>query len=58
MMPIGLLLSGALVNASESVLPRETALSMPFIVAAICVIILSIVTWGPLGRGFRTVQTD
>ena len=53
MMPIGLLLSGALVNMAEASLPRETALSVPFVIAAIGVLILSIATWKPLGRGFR-----
>lgn len=53
MMPIGLILSGALVNLSGSVLSRDTALSVPFIVAASGVLILSITTWGPLGREFR-----
>ena len=53
MMPIGLLISGALVNASESVLPRDTALTMPFIVAAVGVTILSLTTWRALGRGFQ-----
>ncbi|SHH86976.1 MFS transporter [Marivita hallyeonensis] len=53
MMPIGLLLSGALVSASESIVTRETALTIPFIVAAIGVIALSALTWKPLGEGFR-----
>jgi MFS family permease len=52
MMPIGLLLSGALVSASEPFLPRETALAIPFMVAALGVTLLSVLTWKPLGRGF------
>ena len=53
MMPIGLLLSGGLVSLSEIFVPREIALSIPFIIAAIGVSILSLATWRPLGRGFR-----
>lgn len=53
MMPIGLVLSGALVSLAEPVTTRDTALSLPFIVAAIGVFILSLATWKPLGRGFR-----
>ena len=52
MMPIGLLLSGALVSASEDLVARETALSLPFLVAAIGVTLLSVLTWKPLGQGF------
>jgi MFS family permease len=52
MMPIGLLLSGALVSASGYFVPRETALTMPFIIAAIGVTLLSVATWKPLGLGF------
>lgn len=53
MMPIGLILSGALVNMASSVLSRDAALAVPFIVAASGVLILSITTWKPLGREFR-----
>ena len=52
MMPIGLLLSGALVSAAEAFVARDIALMMPFAVAAIGVLILSIVVWRPLGEGF------
>ncbi|WP_247080982.1 MFS transporter [Marivita sp. S6314] len=52
MMPIGLLMSGALVSGADPFLPRDTALTLPFIVAAIGVTLLSLLTWRALGRGF------
>jgi len=56
MMPVGLLLSGALVSMAESILPRAAALTMPFIVAAIGAGLLTVVAWNPLGRGFMQIS--
>ncbi|MEL6607536.1 MAG: MFS transporter, partial [Pseudomonadota bacterium] len=52
MMPIGLALSGVIVSLADGPLPREVALTMPFWVAGIGVIALSILCWRALGRGF------
>ena len=51
-MPIGLLLSGALVNWSEAVVSRNLALEVPFLLAALGTGILTAASWRPLGRGF------
>lgn len=51
-MPIGLLLSGALVTWSEAVLSRGLALEVPFLLAALGTGILTAMSWRPLGRGF------
>lgn len=53
MMPLGLVASGAIVNLSESPFGRETALTVPFLVAAGGVFILATLSWRPLGRGFE-----
>lgn len=52
-MPLGLLTSGALVNLAEGVLGRSTALIVPFLVAALGILLLSAFSWRPIGRGFR-----
>lgn len=55
MMPVGLLVSGLIVNGAEAVMPRGPALSMPFVVAAGGAGLLTLLAWRPLGRGFRAV---
>ncbi|MDX8350472.1 MFS transporter [Cognatiyoonia sp. IB215446] len=52
-MPLGLLASGAMVNIAENSLDRSTALIVPFIVAAFGILVLSVITWRPIGRGFQ-----
>lgn len=54
MIPVGLLCSGLLVRAAETVLPRDQALILPFWVAASGALILSLASWRALGRGFAT----
>ena len=53
MMPLGLVASGAIVNLASGFFERETALIVPFIVAAIGVAILAAFSWRPLGKGFQ-----
>jgi len=52
MIPVGLLLSGLTVQISELFLSREGALIVPFLVAAIGTLILTLVGWKPLTAGF------
>lgn len=52
MMPIGLLLSGLIVRVSEGAVGRETALILPFITAALGALVLGVLAWAALGRGF------
>ncbi|WP_299049094.1 MFS transporter [uncultured Tateyamaria sp.] len=56
MMPIGLLLSGLIVSGSETYVPRDVALTSPFIVAAVGAALLTLCAWGPLGRGFKPLD--
>ncbi len=53
MMPLGLVASGAIVNLAQRSFGRETALTVPFLVAAGGVFVLAILSWRPLGRGFK-----
>ena len=52
MIPVGLVLSGLIVRAGEGPLTREVALTLPFWVAALGALMLTIVAWRGLGRGF------
>ena len=54
MMPIGLLLSGVLVNASQALLERHLALTVPFHAAAFGSLLLIVVGWRKLSRGFAS----
>ncbi|KZY05150.1 MULTISPECIES: MFS transporter [unclassified Sulfitobacter] len=53
MMPLGLVVSGAIVSIAEGPLARETALKMPFLTAATGIFILAAASWRPLGQGFK-----
>ncbi len=53
MMPVGLLLSGLIVRGTEGSFARETALTAPFLVAALGALLLAIVGWHALERGFN-----
>lgn len=52
-MALGLALSGVVVRTAEAIMPRDVALTTPFAVAAVAVLLLTVVVWRPLGRGFR-----
>ena len=52
MMPVGLVVSGLVVNAAETLLPRSAALEMPFWVAGAGALLLAVAAWRPLARGF------
>ena len=54
MMPLGLILSGGLVRGAEALMPRGAALTVPFVVAALGVALLTTLAWRPLGRGFAS----
>lgn len=51
MMPLGLLLSGLIVRAAETMIPREAALLIPFWVAAAGSVLVTLFGWRPLGTG-------
>ncbi|MEL6644234.1 MAG: MFS transporter [Pseudomonadota bacterium] len=52
MMPVGLVASGLVVRGAETILAREVALILPFVIAGTGILILSIMAWRPLGQAF------
>lgn len=52
-MPLGMLTSGVVVNLAEGSMDRNTALMVPFLVAAGGVLLLAMVSWRQVGRGFQ-----
>jgi MFS family permease len=52
MIPLGMVLSGLIVQVAEGPVPRETALTLPFWVAAAGSLALTALAWRPLARGF------
>lgn len=52
MMPVGLLASGLIVRMAEGLTTRETALIAPFLVAFVGSLVLTLLGWRALGRGF------
>lgn len=58
MMPLGLLLSGLVMRLADGVVLRDTALILPFLVAALGAGVLSRATWAALGRGFAAAMPD
>ncbi|MEM8592354.1 MAG: MFS transporter, partial [Pseudomonadota bacterium] len=57
MMPVGLLLSGAIINVAEGFVAREVAITLPNWAAALGAGLLSVAGWRPLERGFRSTVT-
>lgn len=55
MMPVGLVLSGLIVRGATPAMGREAALLMPFFVAAVGSLVVAIVGWRALGRGFAAL---
>ena len=51
MMPLGLLLSGLVVRAAETVWARPVALTAPFWTAAAGLLLVTLIGWRPLGAG-------
>lgn len=52
MMPLGLVASGAIVKITEPLLGRDTSLIVPFLVAAVGILVVAAMSWRPLGRGY------
>ena len=53
MMPVGLLASGLIVRGSEVFMPREAALTMPFLAAFAGAVLLGVLGWRALDRTWR-----
>ena len=53
MMPVGMVLSGLVVRIGETAMPRENALILPFYLAAFASLLLGVVGWKALARGFE-----
>ncbi|MEM6897222.1 MAG: MFS transporter, partial [Pseudomonadota bacterium] len=56
MMPIGLVLSGLMINISERFLERGTAITVPLFASALGGLILATAAWRALERGFAEAQ--
>ena len=55
-MPVGLALSGLIIRIAEGPLPRETALVLPFWVAAAGVAILTFLAWRGIYNGLLALK--
>ncbi len=56
MMPVGLVLSGLVVSLGEGILPREEALLLPFWVAGVGALVLTLAVWTGIRRGFTGIS--
>ncbi|MDB2407925.1 MFS transporter, partial [Jannaschia sp.] len=50
--PLGMLLSGVLVESAQTIMPRDVALTVPFYVASTGMLILNVMIWTSIRRGF------
>ena len=55
MMPLGLVLSGLAVSVAEAVMPRGTALVVPFLLAGAGSILTAALVWRAIPRGFAAM---
>jgi len=55
MMPLGLILSGAVVSLGETYLARGAALALPFWVAAVGSCVVTVMVWRLIRRGFAGI---
>ena len=53
LMPLGILSSGLIVELSEDGIGRSAAITLPFLVSALGVFCVSVLTWSALGKGFK-----
>jgi MFS family permease len=58
MMPVGLILSGLVVSLGELFLPRNAALVLPFCVAALGSLVVTIAVWNGIRRGFGGISGE
>lgn len=56
MMPLGLVLSGVVVSLGELFLSRGTALMLPFWAAGLGSVVVAILVWRAIGRGFAGIS--
>ncbi|MFN3281143.1 MAG: MFS transporter [Tabrizicola sp.] len=56
MMPVGLVLSGVVVSMGETLLPRETALVLPFWGAGLGALVVTAAVWEAIRRGFAGIS--
>ena len=58
MMPLGLILSGLIVRYGEPIIGRSNALNLPIFTASAAALVLGIIGWRALGRGFSRADQD
>jgi MFS family permease len=56
MMPLGLALSGVVVSLGELVTSRGTALVLPFWAAGLGSVVVAVLVWGAIARGFAGIS--
>ncbi len=56
MIPVGLALSGAMIEVADGFMPRAQAVALPVWVAAAAALVLTVAVWRPLARGLRRVS--
>lgn len=56
MMPVGLVLSGLVVQIGEVALPRPVALTLPFWAAGLGSVVLTLLVWSAIRRGFAGIS--
>jgi MFS family permease len=58
LMPVGLVLSGLIVRYAEPIIGRSNALNLPIFAASAGALVLGIIGWRALGRGFSHADQD
>ena len=56
LIPLGILASGTAVKYSEIILGRNWAILVPFLASSVGIVILSLVTWSSLDKGFKSTK--
>ncbi|MDG1471418.1 MAG: MFS transporter [Ascidiaceihabitans sp.] len=58
LIPVGLVLSGLVVRFAEPIIGRADALSLPFLVASVGAVVLGVLGWRAIGRGFNATGSS
>ena len=56
LIPLGILASGTAVKYAEIILGRNWAILVPFLASSVGIVILSLVTWSSLDKGFKSTK--